>query len=137
MRPYSLDLRQKAVAMYESLGSYNAVAKLLGVHHSWVKNMVTRLELTGSLADDCSSRGRKVKIDDRGRALLSSWLDEDNDLRLDDLLERLVEEGYDCCRATVANTLSAMKITRKKRPLSPKSKIVQTSRKSGSAGSRK
>lgn len=137
MRPYSLDIRQKAVAMYRELGSYNAVANRLGVHHSWVKNMVTRLEHTGTLANDCSSCGRKVKIDDRGRALLASWLEADNDLRLEDLLERLRDEGYDCCRATVGNTLSAMGITRKKRPHLPKNKTVRMSKKSESSGSKK
>lgn len=137
MRPYSMDLRQKAVAMHKKLGSYNAVATLLGVHHTWVKNMVTRLEVTGSLENDCSKRGRKAKIDDRGRALLSAWLEEENDLILDVLLERLVKEGYDCCRATVANTLTAMKITRKKRPHSRKSSTAPTSRKSVRAGSLK
>lgn len=137
MRPYSLDIRQKAVEMYKELGSYNAVANRLRVHHTWVKNMVTLFERTGTLANNCSSRGRKVKIDDRGRRLLADWLQADNDLRLDDLLALLQEEGYDCCRATVANTLSAMKITRKKRPRSLKSKSVQTSKKSERSGSKK
>lgn len=127
MRPYSLDLRQRAVELYEQFGNYNFVAKLLSVHHTWVKNMVNKFKLTGNLENNCANCGRKPSIDERGRALLTSWLQKDNDLILDELLERLLNEGYECCRATVANTLSAMKVTRKKKLPLRKSKTVRMS----------
>lgn len=135
MRPYSFDLRQRAVELYKELGCYNTVAKLLSVHHSWVKNMVVKFELTGSLENNCSNCGRKPSIDEHGRALLDSWLKSDNDLILDELLERLLHEGYECCRATVANTLSAMNITRKKKRPSPKSSCGRMFKRNAKLGS--
>lgn len=122
MGPYSLDLRQRAVALYERIGKYNAVAKLLLVTPSWVRSMVLKFKLTGNLNNNCSNCGRRLSIDEKGRAMLAAWLQAENDLILDELLERLKGEGYDCCRSTVANTLTAMKITRKKKQHLPQSK---------------
>lgn len=129
MRPLSIDLRQRAVALYKEFGKYTEVAKALLVRPGWVRSMVLRLEHTGSLDDSCSNCGRKPSIDERGKLLLASWLKVENDLILDELLERLRQEGYDCCRATVANTLTSMNITRKKKRHLRQNKTGRMSRK--------
>lgn len=136
MRPLSLDLRQRAVALYKQIGKYTEVAKLLLVRPGWVRSMVIRLENTGNLDNNCSNCGRKPSIDARGRALLASWLEAENDLILDELHERLRQEGYDCCRATVDNTLTAMKITRKKNNVCRRAESARCSGEAGCLGKR-
>lgn len=111
LRPYSIDLRERAVALYEKLGVYLQVARRLLVHPTRVKNRVEKKRLTGSLENEWARRGRHACLDEPGRLGLRQRLDEENDLALAVMLDRLRPRGYRCCRATVANALAAMGMT--------------------------
>lgn len=134
MSLHSLDLRQLAVELYNRFENYSEVAKQLLVSASWVRSMVLKFKLTGALGNNCSNSGRRPSIDERGRALLTSWLKAENDLILDELLEWLRDEGYNCCRATVANTLTSMGITRKKKRHLPRNRTGRMFGKNGKPG---
>lgn len=114
MGPYSLDLRKRAVALYEQTHNYSAVARQLQVSHAWVRNMILLFERTGSLDTHYESCGAPAKIGEQERGLLRDWLSRDSDLTLKELQSLLLEHGVRVSHAAVDNALKAMKITRKK-----------------------
>lgn len=114
MGPYSLDLRKRAIALYEETHNYSAVARQLQVSHAWVRNMILLFERTGSLDTHYESCGAPAKIGEQERVLLRDWLSQDSDLTLKDLQNLLREHGVEVSHTAVDNALKAMKITRKK-----------------------
>jgi len=114
MGPYSLDLRQRALALYQEHPSYNGVAKKLKVSHTWVRNMIRLWQTTGALNTRCHNSGRPPTIGEREKQWLRQWLEEENGLTLKELRGRLAEQGVTVSHTAVDNALRAMKITRKK-----------------------
>ena len=114
MKPYSLDLRQRAIDLYRELPSYNAVGKQLKVSHTWVRNMVRLWQATGTLDAQYQNCGRPPTITEREKQQLRQWLEEENGLTLNELRQRLDKQGVSVSHTAVDNALKAMKITRKK-----------------------
>lgn len=137
MKAISLDLRQRAVALYQELGSFAEVAQRLRVKPRWVGDMVRRFEERGSLEPDYENCGNKPKITPEHERMLKAWLAERNDRTLQELQAMLAEQGIIVTQTTVANTLARLKITHKKRPRSRKNANGQTSRKNATGGSAK
>lgn len=135
MKAISLDLRQRAVALYRELGSSAEVARRLCVKPRWVGDMVRRFEERGSLEPDYENCGNKPKLSSEHDRLLKAWLAERNDRTLYELQAMLAEKGVVVTHVTVANALNRLKITHKKRPRSPKNDKGPTSRKNVPGGS--
>ncbi len=65
IEPYSLDLRERAVALLDEGASSPEVAEMLGVIDSWVRKMRLRRERLGHLmAGSPPGRERKLTIED-------------------------------------------------------------------------
>lgn len=116
MKTYSLDLRQRAVKLYQEISNAAAVARQLQVSRAWVQDMVRLWQTTGSLDDRGHERGRHPKIGPPEREYLKQCLEEKNDLTLKELQQRLAARGVEVSLTTVDNALRAMNITRKKNP---------------------
>ena len=65
MKPYSLDLRQRVIDLYQERPSYNAVGKQLKVSHTWVRNLVRLWQSTGTLDAQYQNCGRPPTITER------------------------------------------------------------------------
>ena len=114
MKPYSLDLRQRVIDLYQERPSYNAVGKQLKVSHTWVRNLVRLWQSTGTLDAQYQNCGRPPTITEREKRLLAQWLKEENGLTLKELQQRLAVEGVKVSHTAIDNALKAMQITRKK-----------------------
>jgi transposase len=115
MKPYSLDLRQRAVEAYEENPNASEVARRLGVSHTWVENIVRLFEQTGSLEPQYQNCGRPPTIGEREKQWLRGWLKEESGLTLKELQERLAAKGVKVSHTTIDNAFKAMNITRKKK----------------------
>jgi transposase len=137
MKPYSLDLRQRAIEAYNENPNACEVARRFDVSHTWVQNLVKLWRQTGSLEPQYQNCGRSPTIGEREKQWLREWLAEENGLTLKELQERLAEKGVTVSHATVDNALKSMNITRKKKRQWPKNKSVPMSKKSAGAGTAK
>ena len=137
MKPYSLDLRQRAVDLYQKHSSFRVVGKMLQISHACVRDLVRLWQRTGTLEPQLQNCGRPPTITEREKQLLAQWLEEENGLTLKELRQRLAERGVKVSHTAIGNALKAMRITRKKRRPSPRKGTVRTSARSAGAGTRK
>jgi len=114
MKPYSLDLRQRAVDLYQKHSSFRVVGKMLQISHACVRDLVRLWQRTASLEPQIQNRGRPPTITEREKQLLAQWLQEENGLTLKELQQRLAEQGVNVSHTAIDNALKAMQITRKK-----------------------
>ena len=137
MKPYSLDLRQRAVDLYQKHSSFRRVGKMLQISHACVRDLVRLWRRLGSLEPQLHTRGRKPIITEHEKQLLRQWLEKENGLTLRELQQRLEGQGVKVSHAAVDKVLKAMRITRKKRRPSPRKETVRTSAKGARPGTRK
>lgn len=116
MAPYSVDLRQKVVEAYErGVGSQRQVAELFGVSISFVEKVLMRLRSTGAVAPKPHAGGKRSRLDESARQHLAQWLDEQSDLTLDELAQRLKSElNIQIGLPRLCRVLQAMHLPRKK-----------------------
>ncbi len=114
MKPYSLDLRKRAITLYQENPCLRAVARQLKTSHVWVRDIVALWRETGSLDTRPKKHGRPPTLADHEKQQLRQWLAEDNGLTLKELQQRLADHGVNVSHTTVDNALKAMRITRKK-----------------------
>src|SRR5205085_4520230 len=89
---YSVDLRRKVVQACErSLASQAEVARFFGVSQSFVEKLLRLHRRTGELEPDRKRAGRPARIDAATCAQVQGWLQEQNDLTLAELADRLQE----------------------------------------------
>jgi transposase len=112
---YSLDLRERAVALLDEGASSPEVAEMLGVSDSWVRKMRLRRERLGHLmAGSPPGRERKLTIDDQ--VVLLQLLDEQPDATLEELVERMAKrQKVRVSISTLSRRLIELGLTRKKR----------------------
>lgn len=123
---YSLDLRERIVAMYDDGLSANEVAATFSVHPNTVRNYVRRRDATGSFSALPHAGGPSKKLSGEERETLKRLHEEDNDAYLRELAERLEAAcGKRLSLETVRCELLAMGITLKKSMSSPRSKVPQ------------
>lgn len=66
MRPYSMDLRERVVAVCDAReGTREQIAKRFGISTSWIRRMLQRRRETGSIAPLPQNPGRKRKLSGR------------------------------------------------------------------------
>lgn len=132
-RAWSLDLRRRAVDAYENgEGTLEEVAERFIIGRTTLCDLLRLYRATGSL--EPGERGRRPRsVDDAGRELLQELVSACPDATLAELKEAYnARATKTISRTTLADTLTAMKITRKKRLSKPRSKTVLTSKKHAS-----
>jgi transposase len=112
---YSLDLRERIVAMYDDGLSADEVAATFSVHPNTVRNYVRRRDRTGSFAELPHAGAPPKKLTDEDRATLKRLHEEDNDAYLRELVERLEAAcGKRVSLETIRRELEKMDLTVKK-----------------------
>lgn len=114
-RPYSRDLRERAVAAVEAGQSRHAVAKLFGLSPSCVVKWVQRFKATGSVAAKPMG-GRRPYALAAHRVFVLSRLAEKPDLTISALGAALAAQGIEVSRYAVWHFLRHEKQTFKKKP---------------------
>ena len=129
MVSYSMDLRAKVLGAYDRGMTTNAIAEAFGVSTAWARRVRQRRRDHGELGPRPRVGPRKYKID---RTRLGELVRQQPDATLAELRERL---GVECAISAVWNALRDLGLSYKKRPSTPRSRIVRTSRRGGSSGS--
>ncbi len=129
MKPYSMDLRKRALADSDAGQPTKQVAKKYGVSGTWVRTLKRRRRETGEIAPRVGG-GRKPKID---RERLATLVHEQPDATLMELRERL---GAKCSLSAIWMALDAMRITFKKKRCAPPSKTDRMSPRNARTGKR-
>jgi transposase len=111
MGPSSMDLRRRvAEAVENQEGSLRQLARRFCVSVTFITRLLGLRRQTGSLAPRPHGGGHRPALDEAGQQRLRQRLQEQPDLTLDELAQRL-----SCGRMAVWRTLRKLKITRKKK----------------------
>jgi len=116
MQAYSLDLRQRVVSTYESgKETIHEVAERFQVSRSFIKKMLARKRLTGSIAPVGHRGGQPKRLTDKHRKWLLKTVLAEPDMTLADLQERLINGKGICISVpTLWRELRRMNLRRKK-----------------------
>jgi transposase len=115
IEPYSLDLRERAVALLDEGASSPEVAEMLNVSDSWVRKMRLRRERLGHLMPG-SPPGREPKLTIDDQVVLCELLDERPDATLEELVEQMAKRRkVRVSISTLSRRLIELGLTRKKR----------------------
>ena len=126
MKAYSMDLRERALALSDEGFQTKAVADRLKVSPGWVRKL-KRKHKSGESIEPRSPGGSKPKLDDAGRQSLARFVDEQPDAILEELKDRVAKElKIGVCVGTLWNTLKAMKLPLKKSRSRRASRHAQT-----------
>jgi transposase len=116
--PYSLDLRERAVAFATEYGelSQGQVAAFFSIGEATLQRWLREYRETGDLAPKPHTGGHDPLVSLEGAELLSSIVRRENDRTLEEYC-RLLEEagGPRLARSTMYDTLERLGITRKKK----------------------
>ena len=133
IEPYSLDLRERAVALLDEGMSSPEVAEMLGVSDSWVRKMRLRRGRLGHLAPG-SPPGRERKLTLDGEAELWLLVGEQPDATLEELVEMVAKRiKVRVSISTLSRRLIELGLTRKKRHCTPPNPSDLRSNGSGSS----
>lgn len=93
MKPYSNDLRQRVVDVYESgEESLRSISERFVVGLSFVRNVIKRYRETGRVDPKPHSGGRQPLIDDEGLEILRTVLSSDPGLTLKELQKKFHDQ---------------------------------------------
>jgi putative transposase len=122
IEPYSMDLRNRAVAMLDEGASSTEVAEALGVSDSWVRKMRLRRDVLGDLAPG-SPPGKPRKLTTEDLVGLYHFVDKQPDVTLEELAVLMARRlKVQVSISTLSRRLIELGLTRKKRlstPLKP------------------
>ncbi len=114
-RGYGLDLRVRVVKAYEAgKGSLHEVAEDFDVAVNTLVAWRALRKQTGTLQPRPHGGGNPSKIQAREEQWLREWLQEQPDLTLAELVDKLARKGVELSMMAVSRALRRMKITRKK-----------------------
>jgi transposase len=118
---YSVDLRRKILQACERHSqSQRAVAELFGVSRSFVEGLLRRYRRSGELVPVRHRPGRHPKLDAAACQQLQQWLQEQSDLTLAELAQRLqAEQGLVVSQSALCRMLQQLGWRRKKRQSMP------------------
>lgn len=135
IHPYSLDLRERAVALVdEGLSSIEA-AELLGVSDSWVRKMCLRRDALGHL-EPGSPPGKERLLNEAQEERLCLLVLEQPDITLEELVVLVAKRmKLRVSTSTLSRRLIEMGMTRKKRASTPAKPTVQRSNGNASSSS--
>ena len=125
--PYSLDLRKRAVALFDGGVSSLEVAETLGVSDSWVRKMRLRLERLGHL-NPGSPPGKERILSEDDEVVLLLLVGEKPDATLEELVELVAKRlKVRVSISTISRRLIELGLTRKKRLSTPLKRTARTS----------
>jgi len=125
-RPYSDDLRSRAVAAVQGGKSRHEVAKLFQVGVSSVIRWVDRHRRTGSFSPRPMGGNRGYRIEGDHRAWLLDRIVSKPDLTLEELRQELAGRGLKVGYGTVWRFCEREQLTLKKRRSTPRSRTALT-----------
>jgi transposase len=119
IQPYSMDLRERAVALTDEGASSLEVAEILGVSDSWVRKMRLRRDALGHLFPG-SPPGKERKLSEAQEEQLCHLVLGKPDASLEEIVEMVAKHlNVDVSISTVSRRLIEMGMTRKKRVSTP------------------
>jgi transposase len=119
IEPYSMDLRNRAVAMLDEGASSMDVAEALGVSDSWVRKMRLRRDVLGDLAPG-SPPGKPRMLTTDDMVELYRLVDEQPDVTLGELVALMAKRlKVRVSISTLSRRLIELGLTRKKRLSTP------------------
>lgn len=130
---YSMEFRIQVAATYDQCGSSIETAEEHGCSESWVRRLIQRRTANGSLAPKTPDRSATRSLDEKDLKALQKMIATKPDMTLGELAEALEHKAS---ITTIWRATEAMNLTLKKRPFTPPSRIVPTSGKNATAGSR-
>ena len=117
--PYSLDLRERAVAMLDEGASSPEVAEALGVSDSWVRKMRLRRDRLGHL-NPSSPPGRERKLKKADEVEICMVVFDKPDATLEELVDLVAKRlRVRVSISTMSRRLIELGLTRKKSPSTP------------------
>ena len=118
---YSVDLRRKVhTSLRARHGVTGRVARFFGVSLSFVEKLLRLHRRTGALEPDRKRAGRPAQIDAAACAHVQRWLQEQNDLTLAELADRLQAQcGLCVSLSCVWRLMQRLHMRRKKRHFMP------------------
>jgi transposase len=116
MKAYSLDLRQRVAAAYESgQTTIREVAERFAVGETFVKKMLHQKRSSGAVQPPAHGGGRPRALEEKHLKALRRWLEREPDLTLSELQEKmLIEKKKSISIAALGATLSREGLTLKK-----------------------
>ena len=126
-KPLSYDLRARVLAAVDGGLSCRQAAERFGVSPSSAIRWQALRRAGGDARPKPSGGDRLSHRTEAHAALIQAALDEVGDIALTELKARLAEQGASTSVASLWRYFRRHKITRKKRPLTPKNRIVPTS----------
>src|SRR5215813_9586157 len=117
MAAYSLDLRKRIVdAIERGAGPRSEVAKLFGVHESFVYKLLRQKRERGDIAPLPHGGGAQAKLNEDQLMILSGLVAESPDATLDELRERMkIKTRVEASAPTISRALQSLGLSRKKR----------------------
>lgn len=125
-RPYSDDLRERAVAAVDAGMSRHQAAKVFSVGVSSVIRWVQAHRRTGSVSPRPMGGARGYRIEADHRAWLLDRIVAKPDLTLEEIRRELAERGLAVGYGTVWRFCEREQLTLKKRRSTPHSRIART-----------
>ena len=116
MAAYSLDLRKRIVdAVERGVGTRSEVAKLFGVHESFVYKLLRQKRERGDIAPLPHGGGAQAKLNEDQLMILTSLVAKTPDATLDELRERIKKQTrVEVSVPTIWRALDALGLSRKK-----------------------
>jgi transposase len=112
VKSYSMDLRERVVAACDAGdGTRERIAARFSVSVSWIRDLMRRRRLTGSIAPRPHGGGRAPAFDAEAGRRLRQAVKADDDATLEELA---TAAGVRCRPSAVHRTLERLGITRKK-----------------------
>jgi transposase len=126
-KPLSMDLRERVLAAIAGGLSGRQAGERFGVSPSSVSRWRRREREQGDARPKALGGDRKSQRIDAHKATILSVLEETPDLTIEELRRSLSEKGLGFGFGTIRRFFERHKITRKKRPPMPRSRIAPTS----------
>lgn len=119
--PYSLDLRQRIVdAVERAVGTKREIAKLFGVHESFIYKLLRQKRERGDIAPLPHGGGATPKLTEAGLMVLTDLVAETPDATLEEFSRQLKKKtGVEVSPSTICRGLQTIELTIKKRPNAP------------------
>ena len=130
MKAYSLDLRQKIVAVYQNEEiSQRQLAKRFSVAKSFVIKLLKQYRETGNIKPLAHGGGAKLKINPEQLEILAELIEDNNDATLEELCQMFQEKtNLVVSRATMGRMSQRLNLTVKKKHFMPQRRKVNESK---------
>ena len=122
MKAYSIDLRKRVLAAYDS-GKYslNQIAEQFQVTTRWIQELRQQRKQEGSIAPRPSNKGRKPVFQGDNLEKLEQFIDANPDATLEEI-KRYFVGVVECSIVTIHKTLKRLELRYKKKRYMPANK---------------